>query len=258
MQAFPAIGDEKQTLHITSYNEFHMTNDADLFRFDGVGWPLYQGGKIHHYNAYFDSIERTVVQSEGEARLAKKRRKQVTELRDRTYRLAWRDVAQPTDLRSLIATILPRGVFAGNTLNLAEIVLDSSPTLESEIISGINVIFSSFIADFFIRQRISRHVNAFILKSLPVPRDVEAIRELGRLALPLYCGEEFEAFRGGLEQLDDERQRLKLIAQLDARTARLYELSYEEYQAVLGFPLVAEEQKKHCLLAFKELLFGEI
>ena len=43
MQALLAIGDEKQTLHITSYNEFHMTNDADLFRFDGVGWPLYEG-----------------------------------------------------------------------------------------------------------------------------------------------------------------------------------------------------------------------
>lgn len=112
------------------------------------------------------------------------------------------------------------------------------------------------IADFYIRQRIAKNVNAFILKDLPVPRDEKALRELGQLALPLYQGDDFDAFRGDIAALEDEDTRNKLIAKIDARIAHLYGLTYEEYQSVLdSFPLVDEEQKKRCLAAYNDWTF---
>lgn len=252
---FPAIGNEQESLHINTYSEFHMTNDSDLFNLNGKGWPLIQGGAIHHYNAHFKAPERFIVQAEGEERLAKKWKKDLSKLPDRTYRIAWRAIAQPTDTRSLISTILPRGCFVGNSLNLVELVCDKGID-HSLVLSGLNVLFASFVCDFYIRQRIAKNVNAFIVKTLPVPRDLDVICQLGEMAMPLYAGEDFDAFRDDVAPLTDEDARNKLIAKLDARVAHLYGLTYEEYQAVLDtFPIVDDAQKQRCLREFNEWSF---
>lgn len=91
-----------------------------------------------------------------------------------------------------------------------------------------------------------------------MPRDLEAIRELGELAMPLYEGDDFDSFRDGVDPVSDELQRNKLIAKIDARVAHLYGLTYEEYQSVLSsFPLIDEEQKKRCLNAYNDWTFGQ-
>lgn len=251
----PAIGDERESLYVKTYTELDMTNDSDLFNTEGRGWPLFQGGTIHHYNAHFNAPERFIVQSEGEERLAKKRKKKPSDLPNRTYRIAWRDISNPTNERGLISTILPRGCFAGNSLRLIELVCDKEID-HSIVLSGVNAILSSFICDFYIRQRIALHVSTFILRTLPVPRDLDVICQLGEMALPLYAGEDFDAFRDGVAPLTDEDARNKLIAKLDARVAHLYGLTYEEYQAVLDtFPLVDDAQKQRCLREFNEWSF---
>lgn len=94
------------------------------------------------------------------------------------------------------------------------------------------------------------------IKTLPVPRDIYVICQLGEMAMPLYDGEDFEAFRNGVAPLTDEGARNKLIAKLDARVAHLYGLTYEEYQAVLDtFPIVDDAQKQRCLREFNEWSF---
>ena len=116
MKKFPAIGDDSQSWCIRTYREFDMTNDSDLFRHDGEGWPLFKGGCIYHFDSNFAAHEISVVQDEGEGRLAKRWRvSDPRTLLTRTYRIAWRIIAQPTDARSLIATVLPRGSFTGNS-----------------------------------------------------------------------------------------------------------------------------------------------
>lgn len=256
MMTHPKVGDPTSLLSIATYNEFHMTNDSDLFRFDGIGWPLVQGGTIHHYNAHFSKPEKFIVQTEGEERLSKKWKLDRKQLPDRKYRFAWRAIAQPTDTRSLICSILPRGVFTGNSLYLADLLIANNLTYEPVLLSGFNAVMSSFLADFYIRQRIAKNVSSFIVKELPIVQDVETIKLLGEMALPLYSGEDFGAFRGDVAQLDGVEQRLKLIAKIDARVAHLYELTYEEYQAVLGsFPLVSQEQIQRCLRAYNEWTF---
>ena len=56
MMAHPCIGDDEQELRVRTYREFDMTNDSDLFRFDGVGWPLFQGKTVHHFNAALNPV----------------------------------------------------------------------------------------------------------------------------------------------------------------------------------------------------------
>lgn len=253
---FPKLGDEGQKFFARTYNELHMTNDSDLFSRESYGWPLYQGGMIHHYDAGFKAPGRFVEQAVGERRLAQKWKMQVGELPGRTYRIAWRSIAQPTDTRSFICTVLPRGTFVGNSLNLLEL---KSEGLEVDypLVSGVNVVLSSTAADFFIRQRIAKNVNAFMVKELPVPRDVERIRALGESALGLYSGPDFEKFRNGVDELLEAGERRDLQARLDAEVAHLYLLTYEQYQSVLdSFPLVDADYKKRCLLEFKEIQFA--
>lgn len=254
MLTYPAIGDEAYKPYIRTYREFDMTLDSDLFSTDGIGWPLYQGGMVHHYNAHLREPERFVIQSDGESRLATRWKSDARELPDRTYRIAWRLIAQPTDTRSLICSVLSRGCFTGNSLNVIE-VMGCDPK-DYELISGVNAVLSSMVADFYIRQRIAKNVNAFILKDLPMPRDEKTLHELGQLSMPLYQGDDFDTFRGDVAALDDDESRNKLIARIDARVTHFYGLTYEEYQSVLdSFPLVDAEQKKRCLNAFNDWTF---
>ncbi len=254
---YPAIGDVKEKLYIDTFAEFHMTHDSDLFNKEGKGWALFQGKTIHHFTSSLNPVERFVLPELGEERLAKKWKCDVRDLPDRLYRLAWRNIAQPTDTRSLICTVVPRGTFCGNSLNQALVMLNQEKATDITLIAGLNAVFSSFCADMYIRQRIAKNVSAFILKMLPVPRDLSIIKELGRLSLPLFAGMEFDALRGEVQELTDVEARNKLIARLDARVAIMYDLSYEEYQAVLDtFPLVDEKQKKRCLLAYNDWKFS--
>ena len=256
MIVFPSIGDEKQNLHIHTFREFDMTIDNHLFNQEGVGWPLFQGRTIHHYNSNFNPIERWIVSSVGEDKLSKKWNVAKKNLFDRKYRIAWRSIASATNERTLISTVIPRGVFCGNSLNLATVFAGNEISNDFDLIAGVNVILSSLCADFYIRVRGSMNVNAFMVNSLPLPRDIELIKELGKISMKLYVGDEFDEFRGDVPALTDEVARNKLIAKLDARVATMYNLTYEEYQFVLStFPLVDENYKKRCLNAYNEWKF---
>lgn len=244
LKSFPGIGNPEEELHILTSTEFNMTTDSDLFRRGEDGWPLFQGRTIHHYNAGFGPVERRVDPVEGEKRLARRRRSSPDELPDRNYRLAWRVIAQATDSRSLIGTVIPPQVFCGNALNAAEIIFKGKTVSDPELLSGVNVILSSLCADFYVRLRSAKNVNAFIVRSVPVPRDIPAIMKLGRLALPLYLGAAFAAFRGSVPEMPDPEERIRRIALLDAMTARLYGLVPEEYSLVLdAFPLLGAAAK---------------
>lgn len=255
MLLFPAIGDPAQPLYIETYREFDMTNDADLFNTDGKGWPLYQGGTIHYFDAWFGAVKHWVEVEEGEARLAAKFKVDPASLPDRSYRIAWRSVANATNARSLICTVLPRGVFTGNSLNL--ISVNGVERDDFEMLSGLNAVLSSTVCDFYVRLRTSMNINAFIVKDLPVPRNLERIRLLGRLAMPLYTGDAFRRFRSGTTPVEGGGVRRRLIGRLDALTAACYGLKYEDYQAVLAAftdKSIPANEKKTRLEAFNDIL----
>ena len=257
INVFPGIGDASQLFYIKSFNEFHMTHDSDLFNKDNIGWPLLQGKTVYYYNSNYCPIDRWVNVDDGETRLSKKWKKDKKELPDRMYRIVWRSIANATNERTLVSTVIPRGVFCGNSLYEAQVYQDGQLSFDNALMSGINVVLSSFSADICIRIRGSMNVNAFMVKAVPVPRDVELIRSLGQMALPLYDSDEFEVFRGDIPAISDADARFKLMAKLDSRVAIMYGLTYEDYQFVLNqFPLVDEQYKKRCLMAYNEWKFN--
>lgn len=253
LSAFPLFGDTDQRWYALVYNEFHMTNDSDIFNTQGRGYPLLEGKCIHQFDPFFQAPTRFVVSKVGEERLAKKWKAKQEELPGRGFRIAVRDISRSTDSRTVIACVLPRFVFCGNTLNLIKLKGEDSPLL----IAGVTALLNSLTLDYLMRFRVSIHVNAFYIKQIPIIRDTEAVKALGKAALPLFYGPDLTPFRGeAIEPLPPEadKKRAECRALLDARVAQLYDLEYEELQHVLScFPLVEAEYKEAVLRRYREL-----
>jgi hypothetical protein len=138
-------------------------------------------------------------------------------------RLAFRDVASSTNRTTLIAAIVPAGCVTTHTVfclqtRLAE---DDQWTLCA--------LLNSYVANFFVRLRVSSHVSLSIIESLPVPRVASDSAVGRRLAA---CARQSAISRGASEA-EPLMQGLAAVA---------YELSLEEFDLVLeGFPLVERE-----------------
>lgn len=179
MLKFPLLGekiDHKWNLRLT--REFDMTNDSYLFKQQpGKGrLPLYEGKMIHQFTHQFAEPRYWVDEQEGrQAALGRNRKDEGQNLDYQNYRLGFRDVARNTDIRTMIAGIIPPKVFAGNTL-----VLSQPLTNQKELLFACAVL-NSFACDFVIRQKVTAHCNMFYVYQLPVPRLTKAIALLPTL-----------------------------------------------------------------------------
>ena len=203
------------------------------------------------------------------------------------YRMGYRDISRSTDERTLICTVIPRGVFCGNKAPVSRPYEFNAQDLEdlstweegyAQMHSGRDILYlisvlNSFTVDFIIRQKVSTTVNFFYLYQLPVPRLTEGnpvYEEIVKRAARLVCvGPEFDALREelGLPQNQvalNPRTRAELRAELDAIVARwVYGLNREEFQTILYgvpgepnsrvFPLVDEGIKMAALAAWEEI-----
>jgi hypothetical protein len=153
----------------------------------------------------------------------------------RTYaqpRLAYRDVASPTNRLTLIAAIVPAYVLTTHTL----FCLKSQVSLPLQ--QFLCAVFNSFVANYLVRLRIGMHVTTSIIGRLPVPvlaSDHPAFSTIVSLSA-----------RVANEPGDDAA-----AATLQAGVAHLYKLDRCEFQHVLGtFPLIPPEQRAAALAAF--------
>ena len=87
---------------------FNKTNDADLLKDSKKGWPVLEGRNIHQFNHTFARPEFTTTMAAG---LQREKRKRVYGRNSRkfyhSFRLAFRDVSSPTNMRTIIASIIP-------------------------------------------------------------------------------------------------------------------------------------------------------
>ncbi len=170
----------------------------------------------------------------------------------RKYRIGFRSIGRSTDSRTLISTILPKYIFCGNSINL----IDLQNYISYSLLSGITTLINSLVIDYLIRFRVSANVNAFYIKQIPMIRDTEKVEELGREALPLFYGKDFEEFRDTIQEIGpaDSEKRATLRAYLDAKTAKLYNMTYEDLQHIMtNFPLIDDDYKADVLRKFREL-----
>lgn len=158
------------------------------------------------------------------------------------FALGFKDVTSPTNMRSMIAAILPSGA-AGNSLPLIELDPETGkPDAGRLALFAANL--NSVIYDFTARQKIQgQHLNWFIVEQLPIVPPADYARAFGPKAAAeivreavlelTYTAHDLAPFARDMGHVDakgevrppfiwDEARRLTLRAKLDALYFILY------------------------------------
>ena len=278
---------------------FNMTSDSGFFRtaeqlesdgfypVEGNRWkrgddlylPLYQGRMIHQFDHRANSVrvnpENThnpyLSEEVGEAQHADTGflpmsqywvpAKEVEEVipRARGYALGFRDIARPTDVRTVIASVVPRAGY-GHTLPL--LVPEEDGAVAYTVDAWLLVAcFNSFAFDYVARQKVQgTHLTWYTVEQLPVMAQDSydrifgpiTARELVRdhvLRLTFTSDDMFPFARDlgytGLPFTWDAQDRRHLRARLDALYFHLYGLSRDDAGYILDtFPIVRRQDEK--------------
>ena len=177
------------------------------------------------------------------------------------YALGFKDVTAPTNVRSMIAAVVPSGA-AGNTLPLIEL----NGTHDAPSIALLVANFNSIVFDYVARQKIQgQHLNWFIVEQLPVVSPAAYERSFGtRTAREIvyasvlelsYTAHDLAPFARDLGHVDangavlppfawDEERRRRLRARLDALFFILYSITdRDDVRHIFStFPIVAREE----------------
>ena len=272
-----SAGEEVKAWPVTYSTMFHMTNDSDLFRTrseleekegawpiggnrfqspSGEWVPLYEGKMVQAFDHRAASI---VIKPKNLHRPAQPKPATLEQRRDPNwlpdpqywvlrgntsfptapYLLGFKDVSSPTNVRSMIAALIP-GTGVGNTL----------PIVSADWYGGADAAcllanFNAMLFDYVARQKIQgQHLNWFIVEQLPVvpperygtvsfgPRTAEEIVRETVLELT-YTAHDMAAFARDIGHVDEEGEvlppfqwdrgrRQHLRAKLDALYFHLY------------------------------------
>ena len=210
-------GVERRAWPVRYKTMFHMTNDSHLFRtaaeleaagcypIAGNRWkrgekewlPLYEGKMVQAFDHRAASV---VVNPENLNRPAQPREATLAEHADPAWSpdpqfwvaagevewpegvdwaLAFKDVTAPTNVRTMIAALVPRsGV--GNTLPLLLPENTASTAEGTEALWLLAANFNSFAFDFVARQKVQgQHLNWFIVEQLPIIAAADYERRFG-------------------------------------------------------------------------------
>ena len=219
---------------------FNSGNDADLFLEDGVGWPIYEGKAMHQYNHLWNRPKYTADVRDGLARESKKRTYAgMHEEFHNSYRLVFRKISSPTNMRTLVSTIIPPHTF--HTDSLISLVLKHDGMMVFDRDYNINIsymcgIFNSITFDFMARASAQLNMPA-VMKILSLPEPIYKDR-ITKLVAKLTVGSpEFEGFAESM-RIENRplsvTKRINAVAEVDVLVALSYGLTKEQYKAMLG------------------------
>ena len=291
-------GGERKAWPVRYVRMFDMTNDSHRFRtaaqldaegfypVQGNRWkrgedlylPLYQGRMIGHFDHRANSVRVNPANTHNpylSEPVADTERadpdflpqtqywvpesdvEQVLPL-SRSWTVGFRDIGRPTDVRTLIAAIVPWAGY-GNTLPL---LLGDNSSLSAPLAACLVGNLNSLCVDFVVRQKTQgTHLNWYIVEQLPVIAPADYDRLLGATTARAlvrdhvlrltYTAHDMAPFARDLGHDgppfpwdDDERRHLR--ARLDALYFHLYGLSRDDAGYVLDtFPIVRREDEKH-------------
>ncbi len=171
------------------------------------------------------------------------------------YRIAYRDIARPTDERTTIAAVLPKGVVTYTNLTTIRpysIEPDESSMTEVPLHSAYKKKYSdrelfallgllnSLPFDFLIGEKTDKRIATYSLLESQVPKlnpDDQWFKYIAERAARLNCyGDEFEEMRDrldGIEQATDKKERSTIQAEIDAVALHIYDLDYEEVKFII-------------------------
>jgi hypothetical protein len=204
--------------------ELNATDDRPYFNECGNGMPVIEGKQLVPFRAEVKRAKYWIAPDVA-ARIVNA---------GRTFsraRIAYRDVASPSNRLTLIAAIVPAGTLTTHTLFCLKTALDQEAQL---FLCGV---LNSYVANYVIRMRVSTHVTATIVSRLPVPRPARSDPRFARVVRAVRM----------LAREEDADQ----LAGLNAAVASLYELSTEDFEHVAGtFPLIPLAERRLALDRF--------
>jgi len=297
MLRFPLLGERLEgTWNLVLTNEFHMTNDSHLFKTEAAPGrlPLYEGKMIHQFTHTWGEPKYWIDEKEAKKILRKTRlsrfsqevqphgsnsaqNQEAQKFDYETYRLAFREIARNTDSRTMIATILPKNVFANHKLMVSTKQRENNLSRSSLLFAA--ALLNSFCFDFSTRQTVTTSISMFMFYQLSMPRLTEkdpAFTPIVERAAKLICTTpEFDDLAASvgatgrsplhhrsplqpapapLQPAMDPAERARLRAELDGLVAHLYGLSEDEFAYIFTtFPLVEQSVKDAALLAYRNL-----
>ena len=239
----PLLKDSGKGWTVALVSELHRTNDSDLFRTDGKGWPLIEGKNFHQFIPDFEKTIFNIDPGEGLERLSKhKELEGISGKLDESYLLVFRDVARSTDTKTMIACIFPPKSFCSNrAIVVIPRIGNNIPSAVdySKLISYLAGLFNSFIFDFLIRTRITMIINFFYMYQTAVPSEIDSYvsNKIATISARLSSPDEkyvrfasmLEVKYGPLSMKD----RVEMTAELNALVAKAYCLDRNELQTIL-------------------------
>ena len=173
------------------------------------------------------------------------------------WSLGFRDVARSTDVRTMIASMMP---WVGSDLAI-RLILPTEVEARADVAGLLLANFNSLAFDFVVRQKVQgTHVSWYIVEQLPViaPEDYDqqiGVMTAGDLVRDhvlrlTYTAHDMAPFARDLGYDGppfrwDEEERRHLRSRLDALYFHLYGLSREDADYVLGtFPIVRRQDEK--------------
>ena len=289
-------GTERKTWPVKYHTMFHMAMDSHLFRtaaqLDDAGFypvqgnrwkkgkelylPLYQGRMIHQFDHRANSV-RVNPESIHNPYLSE-------EVKDEQHAnpgflpqsqfwvpasdvepaiqsklghaFGFRDIARPTDARTMIAAIIPQ-VGCGHTL---PILIPTEEGFGARSTACLLANLNSFVLDYVARQKVQgTHLTWYTVEQLPViaPKDYDrqfgdkAARDLVRdhVLRLTYTAHDMAPFArdlgyGGPPFIWNDEERRHLRARLDALYFHLYGISREDAGYILStFPIVRRQDE---------------
>ncbi|MFN8111879.1 MAG: hypothetical protein U0R51_01635 [Solirubrobacterales bacterium] len=229
--------------------EFHETNDKQLWEDASDGWPLWKGSSFDILDPH-GADARLCPPSGAALKKARKSRPGsgsfVAEKADATgrreavartvgrARLAFRDVTNRTNSRTVIACLVPPECFLLNSAPYLTFV-DDDQQAEAACLG----LMTSLAFDWQARRFVETHVNFFILEGLRLPTlDDDTFGALAAAAARLSCSDErfvefAEATGAACGSLSDD-ERIGLRVEIDAQVAQAWDLTVDELDLVFS------------------------
>ena len=248
--------------------ELDMTDDKHFLHTSNVGLKLFKGEMIWQFSDSFGPpvywVEKKEIMEELMRRELYRHRKTiknkqnfVPRIHADDYRLVWRKLTNSTNKRTFISTILPPTSILGNSLNYLwphqfdeqhNDYVKSFSYKETLFLCGL---FNSFVIDFVMRRRVNTNLTVYLVKELPVPSfDENNIlhKKIVKNSAMLICTtDEYAELRNNVgisEFVTDPTKRIVLQAQINAYTAKIYELNQADLEYILAIFTIEDPKLK--------------
>lgn len=269
MLRFPSLSQKLEGVwNLQLTNEFHMTNDSQVFRTEPAPdrLPLFTGRMFNQFELSTEHSGYWIDEAEGRRVLLGRTPDTGQRLDYEGYRWLHRRIARSTDTRTLISTIAPPMVFTEVNSTTLKVIDSGISAVEQCYWCGLA---NSLVLDWLLRQAVTSTLNMYYLYQLPVPRlpstDTRCTQIATRVARLICTSADYDTLARDMGLQDhingatEPAERARLRAELDGLVAHLYGLSEEEFAHILtSFPLVPDPVKQAARNAYRDVERGLI